>query len=608
LSSSLESERFCNSCKTRLSLDTFVKAFFKFVFKPSSLLFIPEKVLATVRKLLAIDEKWIRVSAAGAARYIIEKDAQFGINIAETLLDSLDLSDDMYDGGSARVAAMHTLGKALSEAPNEIDKFIQGKIEKISSHLRGDIFYAYDAIFREDRRGKKRELPENLRNLVIKRLLETLILKPDDERLEKATDILQGFEYGHMEYLIGHEDLLLGAAAQIAAELDNPYSLLTDPRPDSIKMMESTTRRIHLQSALEVIMKHVGYLGKIRPLTIGNQVVECINNLKEHSGHLKSALISTLGYIGSSAQGLPLVLPSLSSGFSDSNSLVRSCAVESYGNLTSHKSVSLPSSLHELFCASLSDPYVLVHTRAVEVLRKSRLPEEYVPLIRNKLILLMLVYRQEKNGADFLARCIDELLNLTDRFQLVESKLANFVLGIMPLISPYERVKTFIFHRHQLKEAEKYSEQVATLLNEEYLYGLNIGEAMELVGELPVAEVLRIRSILKDAAKKLISNNLYGYSLEIIELLSIAYCWDAAHEVVEFFVNSIEDTTENKPLRLKALAYQSAVGLEVAILSKDDAKAEYYRKTWKENLIKIQKDNETNADRRSFFRGIRLPR
>ena len=568
----------------------------------------PEEVLSVIQKLLKVDEKWTRISVAGAARYIVEKDGQFGINIIDSLLDSLDLPDDTYSGGSARVAAMHTLGIALIKRPDEIDKLIQKGIEKAVSDLKGDIFYAYDVIFRENRRTEKEKIPENVKKLAIKRVLETLIAKPNDERFEKATDILRGLKYGNISCLIGHEDLLLGAAAQISTELDNPYSLLTDPRPDPIKIMESSTRRIHLQSALNIIRENIGCLGKLYPLSIGNKVVECIKNLKDDSGQLKSTLISTLGDIGSNTQGLPLVLPSLNSGFVDNNALVRSSAVEAYGSLMEHKTENLPTSIHELFCASFSDPYVVVHRQAVETLRTSHPRKEDIPLIRNKLILLILVYRQEKNGAYFLARCVDELLDLTDRFQPIEAALANFILKIIPSLNPYERVKTFLFHRHQLKEAEGYSEQLALLLNEEYIYSLNLNEAIDLIKGLSIKEILKISDILKDGTKKLIMNNVYGHTLEIIELLSVAYCYGAVLELTRFFINSIEDTVENRPLRLKAQAYEIAAGLESAVLSKDDTKIEQHCKVWKENLNKIHKDDAENTDRRNFFKGIRLPR
>lgn len=568
----------------------------------------PEKVLSVIQKLLKVDEKWTRVSAAGAASYIIEKDGQFGIKIGPALLDSLSLPDDRYEGGSARGMAMHTLGKALINRPDEIDKMIQEKIEKAEAELKGEIFSAYDMVFREDRRTGEDKVPKNVKSLAIKRVLETLIAKPHDKRLEEATDILRGLKYGNITCLVGQEDLLLGAAVQITTELDNPYSPLTDPRPDPIKALEASSRRIHLQSALDAIQVNIGHVGRLNPVSIGNTVIECIKNLQDKNSRLKSALVSTLGSIGSSAIGLPLVLPTLSAGFVDKSALVRSAAIEAYSELMKNETENLPTTIHELYCASFSDPYVVVHQQAVYVLWNLRPRKEDVPLIISKLILLIMVYRQEQNGTDFLARCIDQLLNLSDRFTPIERPLANFILQTIPLISPYERVKIFQFHRYQLRKIDEYSKQLALLLSEKYVYSLNLDEVVEIIKELSSDEIIKVSDILGEGVKKLITNNIYGSAIEIIELLSWVYCWDKVLELTRFFVNSIEDTVENKSLRLKAQAYKIAAEVEVAVLSKDGSTLEQSCQTWKDNLSKIHKDDEENSSRRDFFRGIRLPR
>jgi len=568
----------------------------------------PEKVLSVIQKLLKVDEKWTRISAAGAASYIIEKDGQFGVKIAGSLLDSLSLPDDRYNGGSAQSATMHTLGIAFISNPDEIDKIIQGGIDKANSNLKGEILSAYAVAFREERHRKKEQVPGNVKSLAIKRTLETLIAKPNDERLEEATQILQSLQYGNIKCLVGQEDLLLGAAVQITTELDNPYSPITDPRPDPVKILESSSRRIHLQAALNTIQENIGHVGRLNPIPAGNKVIECIKNLNAENSRLKGVLVYTLGNIGSNAEGLPLVLPTLSAGFVDNNALVRSAAIEAYAVLMKNNTENLPIIIHELYCASFSDPYVLVHKQAVYVLWNLCPRKEDIPLIINKLILLILVYRQEKNDIEFLARCVDELLNLSDRFKPIERSLASFILQIIPLLNPYERVKTFQFHKHQLKETEEYSKQLALLLNEEYIYGLNLEEVVGIIKELPSKEVIQVSEILKEGTRKLIANNIYGPALEIIELLSFVYCWDKVLELVNFFVSSIEDTIENKPLRLKAQAYEIAAGIELAVLSKDTSKVEWSCKAWKDNLNKIVKDNEANSNRRDFFRGIRLPR
>src|SRR4029077_18413512 len=126
----------------------------------------------------------------------------------------------------------------------------------------------------------------------------------------------------------------------------------------------------------------IGKIGALNPLSIGHQVIQSINNLRDTNIKYKCMLISSLGHIGSTDQGLPLVLPSLYSGFVDNNVLVRCASIKAYGKLMKNNSESLPTILHELFCASLSDPYTMVHKQAVYTLMGLyHLNNEYIPII-----------------------------------------------------------------------------------------------------------------------------------------------------------------------------------------------------------------------------------
>ncbi len=580
------------------------------VYRPGPLLkvysIIPGQVLTVVENMLRDNDKWTRIAAAGVARYIIENDSDFGIKIANTLLQSLNLPDDIYDGGSAQTASAYTLGFAMIYKLSEMDKIIQEAITNADAELKGIILSSYEVVFDDRRRHNKKEVSDEVKKIATKRILETLLAKPNDERLERAARILKGFKYGHIKHLSGYEDLLIGAAAAISEELNSPYSPIIDTDPNPIKVIESSTRNIHLRGVLNTIKQNIGYLSRLEPTCAGQKVIECIGNLSNANDILKSTLIASLGYAGSNPQALSLILPTIAGAFVDKSSLVRASAVEAYGELIESNRENLPTPIHELFCASLSDPYVIVHKQAVQVLwGHRRVREEDIPIIRNRLMLLILTYQQEKSDVDFLARCVDELLNLYDRFSLADKPLSQFILTVLPLLHPYERVNIFKFHKHQLKEADSYPEAVASLLMERDIYSLNLNEVIEIVKELQIKDMVKISNTLEKGVKQLIAYKRYGTSLEIIELLSRVGCWDRVISLVNAMVDSIEDTVENKPLRLQIIGYSIAANLELAILNGNKDDINKYCDLWSRNLKEIREDDEKNTDRRNFFRGIR---
>ncbi len=544
----------------------------------------PDKVLSTIQDQLQIDEKYTRISACGAAKTIILIDSQFGIKISDSLIKSLRLRDDHYNGSSARTIATDILAMAFIRKHSEIDRIIQESIEVADSNLKGEIFSVYGMVLS---RKENEDIPEEIVNLAIKRVLDTLIISPNDKRMEKASKILRFLEHKNLTCLIGHEKLLLGAAAQLSQELESPNNTIIEPGLDSVaKFFEIQSKHMHLNSALDSISRIIGDLGALYPLSIGNEVVQHINNLKDRNFRFKSMLITSLGRIGSTNEGLPLVLPILYSGFVDNNVLVRHSAIKAYGKLMVNNSDSLPTILHELFCASLSDPYVIVHKQAVYTLMELyHFKEDYVSIIKNNLLLLILTYYQNRSDLSFLSECIKELL----RFQPINLKLAKFVLGKVHILDPYDRVSVLRCYSGKLREIEGFSFEIAKLLSEEYLYDLNLDEVVEMIKDLPEVEISKIGDVLESGIKKLINHRLYYISLEIIEFLSLASCWDTVLRVIDFFVNSIEDTIPNKDLKLRVQSYQIACRLESAIFLKNSNEIERYCHEWNFILDRIEK-------------------
>ena len=79
-----------------------------------------------LRRQLNDDRKEIRIRAAHAAEIIIDREPEFGLEIAGELIRSMSLPDDHYGAvGSAAHAANDALRAALRHRSVQIDDLIQ---------------------------------------------------------------------------------------------------------------------------------------------------------------------------------------------------------------------------------------------------------------------------------------------------------------------------------------------------------------------------------------------------------------------------------------------------------------------------------------------------
>jgi HEAT repeat protein len=564
--------------------------------------YVPDKILKVTKELLRIEEKWTRIAAAEAATYIFEKDSLFGVKIAPPLIDSLNLPDDHYDGGSAEGSAIRAIGMALIMMPDEIDNIIQERIRTADNQLKGTLLSIYEEILREERRGKRRIITKHIGEIVVARTLDVLINKPNDERINVASEILGSLKYGDIALLLGHEDQLIAAAAQIASELEGTASVLVGA-PFGLGSLNAYSRNMRLQTVLDNIKDIIGQLGQIAPLAVGGKVRACLNNLKNES-RLKSTLISTLGGIGSNKQGLPLVLPIINSALSDDKSLIRMSAVEAYGKIVEGNKVELPSHIQEKFLDLLNDPYVIVHQAAVKALKTTKLTENEKSLIRNKLLNLIIVYAKENKDPNFLDRCLNSFLSVNDKAHPLEKGLAEIVLNVIMQIRPYDRVDILRRYKQLLNTSEEYPRQLISLLREHEIYDLNIDDVLAAISELPVSEIVKYSSKICKGGKELVKSHQYSGSLELIEALSLAYCWEEVLALCEIIIASKDDTTENKPFLLHMNSYKIAAKIELGFNSNNRDETLRECAAWQDNYGAIKRDIDENKKRRDIFRSI----
>ncbi|MBA5867588.1 MAG: hypothetical protein GDA67_12930 [Nitrospira sp. CR1.3] len=578
---------------------------------PSPLLAVyklfPGIVRAGIQRLLKVPLKTDRIDACEAVSAIIENDPGFSLIIAQDLIDSLSLPDDPYDVGPAAHAVASTLADGMLEHAAEIDAVIQASMRTVTEDTRPALFKTYSHLLKPPSSNEQPSSPTAVQALAFRRVVEVVLERPRDERLQEAVYCLGHYRVAFFPTLVDqHVESLLGAAALIADDLANPYSPLTDPRPTELKVLEAGTRQLLLHNALEATVAAVASSVKRQPRRFSDLYLETLQRLGEGHDELRGMLVKHLGNIGHNPEALPLIVPQLYTALMDRSQRVRAEAATAYGTLSNKAADDLPTLMHESFLVLLLDPYVVVHKAAVEALREARLPDQFNRSVINSLWLLILTYANSHSDDRFLGDCIEEFLSSFASDRAIPAKVLQTLLSAIGSMKTHDAVRVIRFSAWRLRTVPGFYDLVVKLLGEKPDYTDHIEE---LLDELRKASVEEIRRLAPEIQKAISQPHVprRGWTDSVLDLLTKAGAWGQAVTVAQQAANALEDTREQRGRKLRAKAVQTAVELESSLMTKPIDAILSRIQQWRTLQQEIMKDDEGTKEARSLPGDLQLP-
>lgn len=566
----------------------------------------PDIVTDGIHQLLKTAESHFRVNAFHSIEAIIKEDPDFARKVAEAVIASIGLPDEFSDEVRIESAISRTLAMMLNASPNEIDPLIHANIACAGEDTKVILFDSYTWLLRQSHFGKTEYPDEYADELAFKRVVEVLAERPHDKRFQHAALFVRDSSNYHPALVESHVNILIGAAALIASDLEVPYSILTDPDPHPLKAIEAQTRATELNIALNAIVASVGDVASRQLQSVGGEVMQIFGDLDETHERLKASIVKILGTIGKSHDGLTLVLPSLYSAMMDRSQLIRAAAASAYGDLAQNAPEDMPLLVHESFLVLLRDPYVVVHKAALRALQKVRLPEQLKVEALTGVALLINVYSMTNDEDETLSDCIKQFMILMNQIGTLQATTVDAIVTTVSQMAPHVAVNLIRYHGRTLRKGQGYADLIVRLLADPESDDWDLETLVKELAEFSDNEIRRLADEIKTAAIVCRSRG-EDMTDDFIEILVIAGAWSAAAEVASHATESFEDTIWERPGKLRAKARQAATELELATANgvMDDILQCVSR--WREIQREIEEDDSANEEKRSTIFGIRLP-
>jgi hypothetical protein len=494
----------------------------------------------------------------------------------------------------------------MLQFPDEIDTLIERESNTASDEVRGALLEVYDEVLRSSRR--RNEAPSRAHELAFERLVALLAQRPKGDRLTTLIWFLRDQAGRFPDILERNAEKLLGAAALIAADLDTPSSSLLDLdlTPDPLKRLETESRRQCLYQALDATAQALGLAAARSPECIGKLLVQTFETLDETHAHLKAALVKCLGRMGTGTKAVSLALPVLYQAMTSRLTLVRAAGAEAYAGLAKGSPEDLPALVHETFLLLLTDPYVIVHSAAVDALREVALPDSYSAKVTLYLSGLISSYSRSRSNDRMLSECVDRFLEVVRPVKDLPLELRRALVSIMDAMEVRVAAKVVTRHASKFRGTPGLGRLLAKLLGDAQTDGYSIHDLLGELREVSAQEISQSVESLRSAAKSCAARGVDVID-ELTEILTAAGLWSAAVDVARDSTERLTDSTWDHPRKLRSGLRQVAAEIEAAAASSDVDRVLELTRQWRDLEREVKEDDERNKKKRSPIFGVQLP-
>jgi hypothetical protein len=573
----------------------------------------PDAVVSGIHRLLGDRRPQSLRTGANAIAVIHGMDRTISSSFARSIIAILARAETMVDhdeyfGRSEADLLFSDLERALTlaleTAPESTDAIVRDFMSTSRSKGQARILRAYGEMFRN--RFTDERLKETTAHVVaLKRLIDTASAAQEYEVLMEVLGLFRMDVPDGMDGLVRRELVhLIGAAVLMDARRSSLYAEARAAKT-GLEVMEKRNLASLIAQLQEGFVKWCASAAADDGAAT-TAYIEVLRGIPDTQEEVRATMIAALAGLMTTSDGLNAALPPLYSALVGVSQRLRAAALEVFSELGRLQREDLPDLLHEAFVISLQDPYVIVHQAAVRSLDRFDVPSIFRPATGSLLRNLVLAYchNREKHDDGFLMTCISLYVSRYATAGELAGDLGALLVSQMSQFEPYIVTNRLGWIHKKLMRAPGFAAMIIKLLSTSRSGSLD-DQTVRVVRGLDVSALHAERDALQSVATQEAENrDLIGVAAE---LLTAAGAWEAAAHVANIAVETIPDTTRNKPLRLFMNLLRLAADYEMAVASGLLDSLPSIEQQWHATQDTIEQDRKENEKRRNPFPGFPGP-
>jgi hypothetical protein len=536
---------------------------------------------------------------------LADQDSQLAAWMADDLVAKLARAKWLVQGRDRAVdTTLHHVRKVLIGAflanPGAVDKLIAEYLDGASAEGTAELNRLYQDVLRNARRSDGQAELTDAHRIAFRRFIVAAARADDDERGDVG--FFHGDPYELTPIVVEEIDLLLGSAAVVDSrltELDTKPVDRTNPLA-GLERMNLRSRLFHLENGF--VQWACAAAGKTGRADI-EKVLTFLRALPEDSARLRGTIVGNFNKLAATTDGLAQCLPDYYSALVGASQLVRSYAATTLGEMPSAAQKNMPSLVFEAFTALLSDPYTIVHRAAVRALERFSLPDKFKDTAKRAVSDIILYYSKLRDEDEFLVTAIDLYAGRFTAQEKLGGSLGTRLLEILSLIPPHIVARDGRYSMREFSENPNYARFFLKQFEDDEALSIYHEQLLEQLATDPPKHLYEERAYALEVGLKVTQR--YPFAIvAFIEALTQVGAWAEAVTLSASVHDSTDDTTQNKPRKLRFALLKIACAYEAAVAGNNGDSQKALAEEWQATLLAIEKDNEENRLKRDPQRGL----
>jgi hypothetical protein len=264
----------------------------------------------------------------------------------------------------------------------------------------------------------------------------------------------------------------------------------------------------------------------------------------------------------------------------------------------------LPPLLHETFLTSLTDPYVIAHSAAVELLDHHRLPHRYDEQLEYHVLLLVEAHSRASGNHNLLKTALDVYLDFKrGQAEQMPDQLCDWVIERIRRCKWYEAGDLLKWHGSKLWHRPKFLELLLAFLNDPETSEHQTADLLETLEKVPQAFLRASATEILETFKSLQDNGYYAVDTGI-ELLTCNGLWNDALTLAKHKESKLGDSEWERARKMSSRERVLGCSIEVFAQNGDLEKMRSAIEDLRALQDERQEDEKKHAEKRDPLFGI----